>query len=108
MTEPIAAPVQRSPKQTLYHTWAPKLGRTIVFTGRDQLHLWVMLEAHLAVTRYCERPTWSDGSGPCPSADFWALRDGNPVWLVVQEEPSSELTFAPPVSAEHVVEAIKS
>ncbi len=106
MTEPIASPVQRSPKQTLHHAWAPKLGRTIVFTGRSQLHLWVMIEAHPAVTRYCERPTWSDESEPCPSADFWAVRNGNPIWLVVQEEPLSKLASDRLVSPDHVVDAI--
>ena len=29
MTDPIARPVKRLPKQTLHHVWAPKLNRTI-------------------------------------------------------------------------------
>lgn len=42
MTDPITLPVKRFPKQTLHHVWAPKLNRTVVLVGRDQLHLWVM------------------------------------------------------------------
>ena len=106
MTEPIALPLQRYPKQTLHHAWAPKLGRTILFTGRDQLRLWVMLEAHPAVSRYCERPTWPDGADRGPAADFWALRDGKPVWLAVQEDPSPEHVADPPVSPSLVVDTI--
>jgi hypothetical protein len=105
--EPTALPVQRSPKQTLYHAWAPKLGRTIVFAGRDQLHLWVMLEAHPEVTRYCERPIWpADSEPPCPAADFWALRDGKPMWLAVQETPLAGLTVALAARPGLVVESI--
>ena len=44
--EPSPRAVNRHPKQTLHHAWAPKLGRTVLFTSREQLHLWVMLEAH--------------------------------------------------------------
>ena len=106
MTEPIALPLQRYPKQTLHHAWAPKLGRTILFTGRDQLRLWVMLEAHPAVSRYCERPTWPDGADQGPAADFWALRDGKSVWLAVQEDPSPEHVADPPVSPSLVVYTI--
>ena len=43
MVEPVALPVQRSPKQTLHHVWAPKLCRIVMLTGQDQLHLWAML-----------------------------------------------------------------
>ena len=106
MKEPIALPLQRYPKQTLYHAWAPKLGRTILFTGRDQLRLWAMLEAHPGVSRYCERPTWPDGADQGPVADFWALRDGKPVWLEVQEDPSPERVADPPVSPSLVVDTI--
>ncbi|MCK6372781.1 MAG: hypothetical protein L6Q69_01610 [Zoogloea sp.] len=81
MTEPIALPVQRRPGQTLHHVWAPKLGRTLLFTRAEQLHLWVMIEAHPGVTRYCERPSSGKPGRPCPQADFWALREGAPVWL---------------------------
>lgn len=65
-----------------------------------------MLEAHPAVTRYCERPAWRDKSEPCPAADFWALRDDKPIWLSVQEDPSLELAAEPPVGTEHIVETI--
>lgn len=96
LTEPSALPVQRHPRQTLHHVWAPKLGRTLMLTGRDQLHLWVMLEAHPGVTRYCERPSAHDASGPGPAADFWALRDGTPVWLRLASN-ESESTGDPPI-----------
>ena len=39
MTDPIALPVNRLPKQTVHQVWAPKLNRTVVLAGRDQLHL---------------------------------------------------------------------
>jgi hypothetical protein len=90
VADPVAQPVKRLPKQTLHHAWAPKLNRTIVLAGRDQLHLWVMLEAHPAVTRYCERPSWPDETEPYPVPDFWALRDGTPVWLALLEPPQPQ------------------
>ena len=37
MTEPIALPVQRHPRQTLHHVWAPKLGRALMFTSLGSL-----------------------------------------------------------------------
>lgn len=95
MTDPIALPVKRLPKQTLHHVWAPKLSRTVVLAGRDQLHLWVMLEAHPAVSRYCERPTWPDENETSPEPDFWALRDGRAVWLALGDAPQIDPNSAP-------------
>ena len=51
MYEPTALPLQRLPRQSLHHVWAPKLGRIAMFTSQQQLHLWTMLEAHPAVIR---------------------------------------------------------
>ena len=87
--EPAALPLRRLPRQTLHHAWAPKLGRTIVLSGAGQLRLWAMLEAHPGVTRYCERPSWPDDEEPSLCPDFWALRDGTPVWLALAEAPVS-------------------
>ena len=81
MVEPVALPVQRSPRQTLHHVWAPKLRRIIMLTGQAQLNLWAMLEAHPGVTQYCERPASPDAAQALPIADFWAIRDGSPRWL---------------------------
>jgi hypothetical protein len=86
MTEPTAVPVQRFPAQTLHHVWAPKLGRTVVFNHRAQLHLWVMLEANPDVSKYCERPTWPADCGPRPKVDFWVVRNGQPFWLMLGPE----------------------
>ena len=87
MREPGALPLQRLPRQTLHHAWAPKLGRTIVLTSTGQLRLWAMLEAHPGVKRYCERPAWpGDDVPPERGPDFWALRDGVPVWLVLDRD----------------------
>ncbi len=83
MAEPTPLPVQRLATQTLHHVWSPKLNRPVVFTDRSQLHLWTMLEANPSVSRYCERPTWPADCGPRPAIDFWALRDGRPVWLAL-------------------------
>ena len=93
MPEPAVLPLQRLPKQTLHHAWAPKLGRTIVLNSLGQLRLWALLEAHPGVTRYCERPAWPDDEEPSPCPDFWALRDGTPIWLALapaagDEEPA--------------------
>ncbi len=85
MVEPVALPVQRSPRQTLHHVWAPKLRRIIMLTGQAQLHLWAMLEAHPGVTQYCERPASPDVAQTLPIADFWAIRDGSPSWLRLAE-----------------------
>ena len=95
MADPIALPVNRSPKQTLHHVWAPKLNRTVVLAGRDELHLWVMLEAHPEVTRYCERPTWPDETEASPEPDFWALRNGHEVWLKLHECARSDAAVSP-------------
>lgn len=58
-----------------------------------------MLEANPAVTRYCERPSWPEGCEPRPSIDFWALRDGTPVWLSLQEAtPPDTVEESPPTS----------
>ncbi|MDE1947291.1 MAG: hypothetical protein KGL43_17495 [Burkholderiales bacterium] len=96
MIEPIALPVQRRTWQPLHQVWAPKLGRILMFTRPEQLHLWVMLEAHPAVTRYCERPSSGDSRCPAPAADFWALRDGVPVWLRLADEPQDGAATAGP------------
>lgn len=90
MTDPIALPVKRMPRQTLHHVWAPKLNRAVVLAGRDRLHLWVMLEAHPEVQRYCERPSWPDETGPSPEPDFWALRSGHEVWLALRDAAPSD------------------
>ena len=87
--EPMALPLKRLPWQTLHHVWAPKLGRTIVLSSTRQLRLWVMLEAHPGVTRYCERPSFPGEEDPSPAADFWALRDGEQFWLTLQEALAS-------------------
>jgi hypothetical protein len=42
MINPVPMPVQRLPKQTLHHAWAPKLGHPVMFTPVSQVHLWVM------------------------------------------------------------------
>ena len=42
MINPVPMPVQRLPKQTLRHAWAPKLGHPVMFTPVSQVHLWVM------------------------------------------------------------------
>ena len=81
MVEPVALPIQRGPRQTLHHVWAPKLRRIVMLTGQAQLHLWAMLEAHPGVTQYCERPASPDAAQALPIADFWAIRDGSPRWL---------------------------
>jgi len=81
MFMPVALPIQRGPRQTLHHVWAPKLRRIVMLTGQAQLHLWAMLEAHPGVTQYCERPASPDAAQALPIADFWAIRDGSPRWL---------------------------
>lgn len=96
MTDPIALPVKRLPKQTLHHVWAPKLNRTVVLAGRDQLHLWVMLEANPEVSRYCERPTWPDENETSPNPDFWALREGIAVWITLGDTPQCDPNAVPP------------
>lgn len=90
MAEPSPRPLERLPKQTLHYAWAPKLGRVIVLNSTAQLGLWTLLEAHPGVARYCERPSWPDKEAPSPCPDFWALRDGKPVWLALQEAPAAD------------------
>jgi hypothetical protein len=60
MKEPFPAPVQRRPKQTLHHAWAPELRRQVMFASATQVRLWTMLEAIPGVTNYCERPVLSE------------------------------------------------
>ena len=68
-----------------------------------QLGLWALLEAHPGVTRYCERPSWPGDEEPSPSPDFWALRDGKPVWLALrQEAPAVEDEEPSPADASGV------
>lgn len=97
MIEPVALPIQRSPRQTLHHVWAPKLRRIVMLTGLNQLHLWAMLEAHPGVTKYCERPGPADAAGASPIADFWATRDAAPIWLRLIDTPGD--TEGPPAAA---------
>ncbi len=108
MADPIALPVKRLPKQTLHHVWAPKLSRTVVLAGRDLLHLWVMLEAHPAVSRYCERPTWPDETEASPEPDFWALRGGSAIWLALGNAPRCEPPAALPLPALPTIEWIRT
>jgi hypothetical protein len=89
MTNPVPVPVQRLPKQTLHHAWAPKLGRPVMFTSVIQVRLWVMLEANPSVTRYCERPACAVEHVPESVADFWVLRDGNEQWLTLEDDFTS-------------------
>ena len=86
MIEPSPLALNRLPRQTLHHAWAPKLGRVIMLNSTAQLGLWALLEAHPGVTRYCERPSWPGDEEPSPAPDFWALRDGKPVWLALRQE----------------------
>ena len=102
MPEPAALPLQRLPRQTLHHAWAPKLGRTIVLNGVGRLRLWAMLEAHPGVTCYCERPSWPYDEKPSPCPDFWALRDGKPVWLALAEALVSGDKVPSPAEASRV------
>jgi hypothetical protein len=88
MSDPAPLPLQRQPKQTLHHVWAPKLGRPVVLNSRSQLHLWAMLEANPAVSRYCERPCPATDDEPV-AADFWAVHDGRPTWLSLADAPQT-------------------
>ena len=90
MTGPIALPVQRSPRQTLHHVWAPKLRRIVMLTGQDQLHLWTILEAHPGVSQYCERPAGHLGTETTPTADFWVMREGIQTWLRLQDAQAKD------------------
>src|SRR5260370_643171 len=85
MREPVPVPVQRLPKQTLQHAWAPKLRRPVMFASMTQVRLWIMLEANPGVTNYCERPALSVEPATEPVADFWVMRDGAQQWLVVDD-----------------------
>lgn len=106
MVEPVALPVQRSPKQTLHHVWAPKLRRIVMLTGPDQLHLWMMLEAHPGVTKYCERPACPDAARAFPEADFWAIRDGTATWLRLVKAPSDDAVSLARATSHEGVELI--
>jgi hypothetical protein len=86
MTEPVPLPVQRLPKQTLHHAWAPKLRRPVMFASVAQVRLWVMLEANANVTNYCERPALSLEHAADPVADFWVMRDGTEQWLILHDD----------------------
>jgi hypothetical protein len=44
-----------------------------------------MLEAHPAVTSYCERPALSAEAVTEPLADFWVMRDGREQWLSIDD-----------------------
>lgn len=85
MREPVPLPVQRLPKQTLHHAWAPKLRRPVMFVSATQVRLWIMLEANPGVTNYCERPALSVEPVTEPIADFWVMRDGAEQWLIVDD-----------------------
>jgi hypothetical protein len=104
LNEPVPLELERLPRQTLHHAWAPKLGRLIVLSSVGQLWLWALLEAHPGVTRYCERPglPGHEADGPC--ADFWALRDGQLVWLALRAQGPAE--EAPPFPADPAVVAV--
>ncbi len=103
MLEPAALPLQRLRGQTLHHLWAPKLGRTMVLNSRRQLRLWAMLEAHPGVTRYCERPSWPGDLAPQSPPDFWAVRDGEPLRLILADELSTSAgELAPPAQGPDV------
>ena len=106
MVEPVALPVQRSPRQTLHHVWAPKLRRIVMLTGQDQLHLWAMLEAHPGVTKYCERPASPDAAQAFPEADFWAIRDGTATWLRLVEAPVDDALSLARATSDEGVELI--
>jgi hypothetical protein len=95
LIEPSSLALERLPRQTLHHAWAPKLGRVIMLNSTAQLGLWALLEAHPGVTRYCERPSWPGDELPSPSPDFWALRDGKPVWLALRQEAPAAKGEAP-------------
>ena len=105
MIEPIALPVQRSPRQTLHHVWAPKLRRIVMLTGQDQLHLWAMLEAHPGVIKYCERPASPDAA-QASTADFWAIRDGTATWLRLVEAPVDDAAALARATSDEGVELI--
>jgi len=40
LDEPVSLELERLPRQTLHHAWAPKLGRLIVLSSVGQLWLW--------------------------------------------------------------------
>lgn len=85
MNVTVPSPVQRLPRQTLHHAWAPKLRRPVLFASATQLRLWIMLEANPGVTNYCERPALSGEAVTEPLADFWIMRDGREQWLSVDD-----------------------
>ena len=67
-----------------------------------------MLEAHPAVSRYCERPTWPDETEAAPEPDFWALRGGAAVWLALGDAPHCEPSVARPPAVLPTVEWIRA
>ena len=77
-----------------------------MLTGRDQLHLWAMLEAHPAVTSYCERPASPDTEQALPVADFWALRDGTATWLRLAQAHADNMASLATVSSHDGFEMI--
>ena len=85
MVGPVTLPVQRSPRQTLHHVWAPKLRRIVMLTGQAQLHLWAMLEAHPGVTQYCERPASPEAAQALPFATFGRSATGAPFGCASQK-----------------------
>ena len=96
MSDPVPLPIKRLPKQTLHHVWAPKLGRIVLLAGNDQLRLWTMLEAHPAVSKYCERPAWPDYETAGGDVDFWALKDGHQLRLVLSDSTAGDQTRTVP------------
>ena len=76
-----------------------------MLTSTRQLHLWTMLEANPGVTRYCERPTWPIEAEIAPALDFWVMRDGQPVWLALDESARSD-SAETSSSADEVVQTV--
>ena len=90
MAVPRPLPLQRRPKQTLNHLWAPKLNRVVLLPGFDQLALWTLLEANPKVSAYCERPSFEDEESPDITADFWQRRGTSSKLIKLQDEPDPE------------------
>ena len=51
-----------------------------------------MLEAHPGVSKYCERLAWPDDETGDGYVDFWALRDGRPLRLVLSDSISGSIS----------------
>ena len=90
MNAPVPMPVRRLPRQTLYHAWAPKLRRPVLFSSAMLLRLWIMIEANPGVTSYCERPAQSVEAVTEPLADFWVMRDGTEQWLSIDDSAGEQ------------------